>query len=52
MNDRIRELATEILRFRGEPAREDEHFASLLFVIFSSRKCNEQRKLRSRLPKR
>jgi len=27
MNDRIRELATEILRFRGEPAREDEHFA-------------------------
>ena len=27
MNDRIRELATEILRLRGEPAREDEHFA-------------------------
>ena len=27
MNDRIRELATEILRLRGEPARDDEHFA-------------------------
>ena len=27
MNDRIRELAAEILRLRGEPAREDEHFA-------------------------
>lgn len=27
MNDRIQELAAEILRLRGEPAREDEHFA-------------------------
>ena len=27
MNDRIRELAAEILRLRGEPARDDEHFA-------------------------
>lgn len=27
MNDRIQELATEILRLRGEPARDDEHFA-------------------------
>jgi len=27
MNDRIRELATEILRLRGEPASDDEHFA-------------------------
>jgi len=27
MNDRIRELATEILRLRGETARDDEHFA-------------------------
>jgi hypothetical protein len=27
MNDRIRELATEILRLRGEPASADEHFA-------------------------
>ena len=27
MNDRIRELATEILRLRGEPVRDDEHFA-------------------------
>jgi len=26
MNDRIQELATEILRLRGEPARDDEHF--------------------------
>jgi len=27
MNDRIQELAAEILRLRGEPARDDEHFA-------------------------
>ena len=27
MNDRIRELAAEILRLRGEPASDDEHFA-------------------------
>jgi len=27
MNDRIQELATEILRLRGEPASDDEHFA-------------------------
>ena len=27
MNDRIRELATEILRLRGEPVKDDEHFA-------------------------
>ncbi len=27
MNDRIRELAAEILRLRGEPARDDENFA-------------------------
>ncbi len=27
MNERIRELAAEILRLRGEPARDDEHFA-------------------------
>ena len=27
MNERIRELASEILRLRGEPARDDEHFA-------------------------
>jgi hypothetical protein len=27
MNDRIQELAAEILRLRGEPTREDEHFA-------------------------
>jgi len=27
MNERIQELAAEILRLRGEPAREDEHFA-------------------------
>jgi len=27
MNDRIRELATEILRLRGETAKDDEHFA-------------------------
>ena len=26
MNDRIQELAAEILRLRGEPARDDEHF--------------------------
>jgi len=27
MNDRIQELAAEILRLRGEPASDDEHFA-------------------------
>ncbi len=27
MNERIRELAAEILRLRGEPASDDEHFA-------------------------
>jgi hypothetical protein len=27
MNERIRELASEILRLRGEPAGDDEHFA-------------------------
>ncbi len=27
MNERIRELAAEILRLRGEPAGDDEHFA-------------------------
>jgi hypothetical protein len=27
MNDRIRELAAEILRLRGEPASVNEHFA-------------------------
>ncbi len=27
MNDRIRELAAEILRLRGEPASADENFA-------------------------
>jgi hypothetical protein len=27
MNDRIQELAAEILRLRGEPARDDENFA-------------------------
>ncbi len=27
MNERTRELAAEILRLRGEPARDDEHFA-------------------------
>ena len=27
MNDRIQELATEILRLRGEPASDDEQFA-------------------------
>ncbi len=27
MNERIRELAAEILRLRGEPAKDDEHFA-------------------------
>lgn len=27
MNDRIQELAAEILRLRGEPASADEHFA-------------------------
>ena len=27
MNDRIRELAAEILRLRGEPASDDEQFA-------------------------
>ena len=27
MNNRIQELAAEILRLRGEPARDDEHFA-------------------------
>ena len=27
MNDRIQELAAEILRLRGEPVKDDEHFA-------------------------
>ena len=27
MNERIQELAAEILRLRGEPAGDDEHFA-------------------------
>ena len=27
MNERIQELAAEILRMRGEPARDDDHFA-------------------------
>ena len=27
MNARIQDLAAEILRLRGEPARDDEHFA-------------------------
>ena len=27
MNDRIQELAAEILRLRGAPARDDENFA-------------------------
>ncbi len=31
MNDRIQELAAEILRLRGEPARDDEHFAFAFF---------------------